>query len=108
MLTKIFVLCAYFLIVLVIGFVARTRWKSTPETYFLADRKLGTMVLLGTMVVTNFSAFTVFGTSGAGYRDGYAFFPIMEFGTGMVVKSLFLAADRNIYSGHGFLGVGHG
>ena len=61
-------MCLLF-IVLVIGFIARTRWKSTPETYFLADRKLGTLVLLGTMVATNFSAFTVFGTSGAGYRD---------------------------------------
>ena len=49
MLTKVFVLCAYFLIVLVIGFIARTRWKSTPDTYFLADRKLGTLILLGTM-----------------------------------------------------------
>ncbi len=49
MITKIFVLCAYFLIVLVIGFIARTRWKSTPDTYFLADRKFGTLILLGTM-----------------------------------------------------------
>ena len=49
MLTNVFVLLAYFLIVLVIGFVARTRWKSTPDTYFLADRKLGTLILLGTM-----------------------------------------------------------
>jgi len=53
---KIGVLISYFLIVLVIGFIARTRWKSTPETYFLADRKLGTLILLGTMVATNFSA----------------------------------------------------
>ena len=56
---KITVLISYFVIVLVIGFIARTRWKSTPETYFLADIKLGTLILLGTMVATNFSAFTV-------------------------------------------------
>ena len=74
---KIAVLISYFVIVLVIGFIARTRWKSTPETYFLADRKLGPMILMEIMVATNFSAFMVFGTSGAGYRDGYAFFPIM-------------------------------
>ena len=51
MLTKIIVLCTYFLIVLVIGFIARTRWKSTPDAYFLADRKFGTLILLGTMIV---------------------------------------------------------
>ena len=94
MLTKIFVLSAYFLIVLVIGFIARTRWKSTPDTYFLADRKLGTLILLGTMVATNFSAFTVFGTSGAGYRDGYAFFPIMGFGTGFMALTFWIIGRK--------------
>ena len=91
---KIAVLISYFLIVLVIGFIARTRWKSTPETYFLADRKLGTLVLLGTMVATNFSAFTVFGTSGAGYRDGYAFFPIMGFGTGFMALTFWIIGRK--------------
>jgi SSS family solute:Na+ symporter len=94
MITKVSVLCSYFLIVLVIGFIARTRWKSTPETYFLADRKLGTLILLGTMVATNFSAFTVFGTSGAGYRDGYAFFPIMGFGTGFMALTFWLIGRK--------------
>jgi solute:Na+ symporter, SSS family len=91
---KIAVLCSYFIIVLVIGFVARTRWKSTPETYFLADRKLGPVILLGTMVATNFSAFTVFGTSGAGYRDGYAFFPIMGFGTGFMALTFWIIGRK--------------
>ena len=94
MFIKVFVLCIYFLIVLVIGFIARTRWKSSPETYFLADRKLGTLILLGTMVATNFSAFTVFGTSGAGYRDGYAFFPIMGFGTGFMALTFWIIGRK--------------
>jgi len=93
-LIKISVLCVYFLIVLAIGFIARTRWKSSPETFFLADRKLGTVILLGTMVATNFSAFTVFGTSGAGYRDGYAFFPIMGFGTGFMALTFWIIGRK--------------
>ena len=99
MLIKIAVFAAYFLVVLVIGIVARTRWKSTPESYFLADRKLGTLVLLGTMVATNFSAFTVFGASGAGYRDGYAFFPIMGFGTGFMAITFWIIGRRIWYIG---------
>ena len=94
MVIKVSVLIAYFLIVLIIGFIARTRWKSTPDAYFLADRKLGTLILLGTMVATNFSAFTVFGTSGAGYRDGYAFFPIMGFGTGFMALTFWILGRR--------------
>jgi SSS family solute:Na+ symporter len=94
MVVKISVLGSYFLLVLLIGFIARTRWKATPDSYFLADRKLGTVVLLGTMVATNFSAFTVFGTSGAGYRDGYAFFPIMGFGTGFMALSFWVLGRK--------------
>ena len=94
MTVKIGVLVGYFLIVLIIGMVARTRWKTSPETYFLADRRLGPLVLLGTMVATNFSAFTVFGTSGAGYRDGYAFFPIMGFGTGFMALTFWILGRR--------------
>ncbi len=91
---KVFVLVSYFIIVLLIGFIARTRWRSSPEDYFLAERKLGTWVLLGTMVATNFSAFTVFGTSGAGYRDGYAFFPIMGFGTGFMALTFWILGRK--------------
>ena len=94
MAVKIIVLGGYFLAVLIIGLVARTRWNSSPETYFLADRRFGPIVLLGTMVATNFSAFTVFGTSGAGYRDGYAFFPIMGFGTGFMALTFWILGRR--------------
>lgn len=94
MTVKVAILTGYFLMVLSIGFFARTRWGSSAESYFLADRKLGTWVLLGTMVATNFSAFTVFGTSGAGYRDGYAFFPIMGFGTGFMAFTFWILGRR--------------
>ena len=94
MAVKIAVLSGYFIVMLIIGMIARTRWKSTPESYFLADRRLGPIVLLGTMAATNFSAFTVFGTSGAGYRDGYAFFPIMGFGTGFMAITFWLLGRR--------------
>ena len=46
------------------------------------------------MVATNFSAFTVFGTSGAGYRDGYAFFPIMGFGTGFMAVTFWIIGRK--------------
>lgn len=91
---KIAVLLCYFAAVLVIGLIARSRIKETPQSYFLADRTLGSIVLLGTMAATNFSAFTIFGTSGAGYRDGYAFFPIMGFGTGFMALTFWLIGRK--------------
>jgi len=92
--TRIVVVLAYFAVVLLIGLLARSRGKSTPDGYFLADRKLGAFLLLATMAATNFSAFTVFGTSGAGYRDGYAFFPIMGFGTGFMALTFWVLGRK--------------
>ena len=92
--TRVIIIACYFIVVLVIGFIARTSWRSTPDEYFLAGRRLGGLVLLGTMAATNFSAFTVFGASGAGYRDGYAFFPVIGFGTGFMALTFWLIGKK--------------
>jgi len=92
--TRIAVTAAYFLILLVIGYAARTRHRESAGHYFLAGRSLGATVLLMTMAATNFSAFTVFGASGAGYRDGLAFLPIMAFGTGFMALTFWLIGRR--------------
>ncbi|RJR50630.1 MAG: hypothetical protein C4576_05515 [Desulfobacteraceae bacterium] len=46
------------------------------------------------MAATNFSAFTIFGTSGAGYRDGWSFFPIIGFGTGFMALSFWVIGRK--------------
>ncbi len=94
MLVKALVLALYFIIVLVLGFIARRRLRETPGDYFLAGRTFGTFILICTMAATNFSAFTVFGASGAGYRDGLAFFPIMAFGTGFMALTFWLIGRK--------------
>jgi len=94
MLVRLGVVGGYFLILLVIGLLARSRHTAEPGDYFLAGRSLGTGVLLATMAATNFSAFTVFGVSGAGYRDGLAFMPVMAFGTGFMALTFWLLGRR--------------
>ena len=68
MTVKITVLGFYFLIVLALGFLARSKLRESPSEYFLAGRSLGTLVLIGTMIATNFSAFYFLGYAGEGYR----------------------------------------
>ncbi len=92
--TRIAVLLAYGLGVFIIGWVARSRSVKGPEGYFLAGRGLGPIVFLATMAATNFSAFTVFGASGAGYRDGFAFYPIVGFGTGFMALTFWFLGRR--------------
>lgn len=94
MFTKVLVLASYFALVLTLGLLARSRLKDSPSDYFLAGRGLSGFVLIGTMAATNFSAFTVFGASGAGYRDGLAFFPIMAFGTGFMALTFWLVGRK--------------
>ena len=77
-----------------VGWWVRSRWSASPENYFLADRTLGPVVFLATMAATNFSAFTVFGASGAGYRDGYAFYPLVGFGTGFMALTFWIVGRR--------------
>ncbi|MBW2060946.1 MAG: sodium:solute symporter family protein [Deltaproteobacteria bacterium] len=94
MFTKILVLTLYILGLFLIGWWARTRWRDSAESYFLAGRSLSPIIFLATMAATNFSAFTVFGCSGAGYRDGYAFYPIIGFGTGFMAITFWVIGRR--------------
>ena len=84
------IIALYLAAVLAVGAAARRRSDSGHEGFFLAGRSLGPVLLLLTMAATNFSAFTVFGFAGAGYRIGYGYYPIMAFGTGFMALSFLL------------------
>ncbi len=92
--TRVAVTAAYFFLLLLIGFLARSGRRGSASQYFLAGRALSAPVLIATMAATNFSAFTVFGASGAGYRDGLSFFPIMAFGTGFMALTFWLVGRK--------------
>lgn len=87
---RIAVVVGYFLVLLGIGVAARWRAKPGLTDYFVASRSTRSIVLFLTMAATNFSAFTVFGLSGAGWESGYAFYPIMAFGTGFMALTFLL------------------
>ena len=84
MTVQLLVIAGYLLALLALGLLARRGTPPTHDGFFLAGRRVGPVLMLLTMAATNFSAFTVFGFSGAGYRIGYAYYPIMAFGTGFM------------------------
>ena len=90
MAVRIAVVVGYFAVLLGIGFWAMRRARGTSEDYFLASRTTPPLVLFLTMAATNFSAFTVFGFAGAGWESGYAYYPIMAFGTGFMALTFIL------------------
>lgn len=87
-------LSAYLLFTFWVGITGYRRQQNTPEDYFLADRKIGPVVLFFTLISTNFSAFTFLGFSGAGYRVGISYYPMMAFGTALVALSFYLIGYR--------------
>jgi len=94
---RLSIILAYLLITLIVGIVFRKRSSANKVEFFLAGRGVGRLLLFFTMAATNFSAFTIFGLSGAGYRIGYAFYPVMGFGTGFMALS-FLVIGKPILS----------
>ena len=88
------IIFGYLFLMLLIGIIYRKRASGSPIEFFLAGRKLTPVLLFFTMAATNFSAFTIFGLSGAGYRIGYAFYPIMGFGTGFMALSFIIIGGR--------------
>jgi SSS family solute:Na+ symporter len=84
------IILAYLMITLIVGVIFRKRASANKIEFFLAGRGVGRLLLFFTMAATNFSAFTIFGLSGAGYRIGYAFYPVMGFGTGFMALSFLL------------------
>jgi SSS family solute:Na+ symporter len=103
MAVRIAVVVGYLVILVGIGWAARRRARRGLEDYFVASRTTPSWILFLTMAATNFSAFTVFGFSGAGWEAGYAFYPIMAFGTGFMALT-FLLIGRPAWQ----LGKAHG
>ncbi|HOX17019.1 MAG TPA: sodium:solute symporter family protein [Spirochaetales bacterium] len=69
---------------------ADTGSAAPGERFASGGRGFGGLALFATLAATNFSAYTVFGLSGAGFRLGWAWYPAMGFGTGLMALS-FLA-----------------
>ena len=85
--------------IILITYMVFTFWGSligvkdkndTPEGYFLANRGLTTLALFFTILATNFSAFYFLGFAGEGYRIGYAYYPIIAFGTSLAGLSIYV------------------
>lgn len=89
--------------VILISYIAITFWGSlfglkgknkTPDSYFLADRNLGTLSLFFTILATNFSAFYFLGFAGEGYKIGYSHYVMMALGTALAAVSFFIIGTK--------------
>lgn len=86
----------YILALVAIGIYASMKADGTPEDYFLANRRFGSLVLFFTLAATNFSAFTFLGFAGAAYTHGLGQYGVMALGTaGMAL--MFYVIGRKVW-----------
>jgi len=99
------ILTLYIAVVFLGSLKGRFSDDQTPESYFLANRNLGTLALFFTILATNFSAFYFLGFAGAGYRIGYVHFIMMSLGTGFAALSFFVLGTKiwSLGKQHGFI-----
>jgi solute:Na+ symporter, SSS family len=109
MLIRLAIIVAYLLLMLAIGLLFRKVSSRSTVEFFLAGRGIPHILLFCTMAATNFSAFTIFGLSGAGYRIGYAFYPVMAFGTGFMALAFITMGSRirALSAGRGWITPAH-
>ena len=88
------IIATYLLSTLALGVVGYRQQNNTPDAYFLADRKIGTIVLFFTLIGTNFSSFFFLGFAGAGYRIGISYYPMMSLGAGLIALSFYVIGNR--------------
>jgi SSS family solute:Na+ symporter len=102
---RLLIIISYLCITLIIGMIFRKQAKKSRVEFFLAGRNLSKILLFFTMAATNFSAFTIFGFSGAGYRMGYAFYPVMGFGTAFMAISFSMIGGKilTLSKAHGYI-----
>jgi SSS family solute:Na+ symporter len=85
--TTIIVLLVFMAMLLGITVAAARSNKATPDDFFLADRGLGTVVLLMTSGASFFSTWTLLGAIGSYYRGGVWF---IVFAAWTVVHAMFI------------------
>jgi SSS family solute:Na+ symporter len=69
-------LALYTALVLLVGLLATRGSGRSPEDYFLAGRRLGTVVLFMALFGTNATAFVFVGAPGRAYHDGIGVFSV--------------------------------
>ncbi len=77
MIVTYLVIAIYLLATLGLGILSYQQQTNTAEDYFLANRKIGTVVLFFTLIATNFSSFFFLGFAGEGYRIGISYYPML-------------------------------
>ncbi len=95
---------AYLGLVLSIGFLSQRLNTGTGESFFLADRSIGSFVMLMTLFGTHMTSFALLGASAESYRVGIGVFSLMASSSALMVPIIFYFVGTRVWA----LGKRHG
>jgi solute:Na+ symporter, SSS family len=93
----LFIILAYFVVVLLIGSYSHRLFHGTSEDFFVATRSLGPILLLLSLFGANMTAFALLGASGEAYVSGIGVFALMGSSSALVIPLIFFVVGTRVW-----------
>lgn len=96
-LTRLLVIVAYFIILLLLGGVATSFLKNSNRDYLLASHSIGPFLLLMSLFGTTMTAFALVGSSGEAFVDGIGIYGKLASISGLVHSLCFFVIGTRVW-----------
>jgi len=96
--TPLYVVCAYFGLLLGLGVFTRTLFKGTSKDYFVAGRSIGPFLLLMSVFGTTMTAFALVGSTGKAYELGAGVYGLMASSSAIVHSLVFFLIGIKLWA----------
>lgn len=104
--TALWVIGGYLALILLITLLSRRRRRVTSSEFFLANRSIGSFLLLMSLFGTTMTAFTLIGSTGKAFADGIGVFGLMASSSAIIHSLVFFLIGIPLWAigkRHGFV-----
>jgi len=96
--TPLYVVGAYFLLLMGLGFITRMMFRGTAGDYFVASRSIGPFLLLMSVFGTTMTAFALVGSTGKAYEAGIGVYGLMASSSGIIHSLVFFLIGIKLWA----------
>jgi SSS family solute:Na+ symporter len=96
--TPLYVVGAYFALLIGLGFITRALYRGTSGDYFVASRSIGPFLLLMSVFGTTMTAFALVGSTGKAYQSGIGVYGLMASSSGIVHSLVFFLIGIKLWA----------
>ena len=103
---SLYVIGAYLVILLVLGFASTLFFRGTSADYFVASRSIGPFMLLMSVFGTTMTAFALVGSTGKAFASGIGVYGLMASWSGLIHSACFFLVGIRLWAigkRHGFV-----